>query len=321
MGPKPNLSLDGATDFQTCREGCQIQIHPQARSILNSDWEMLVDFMLASIQEHQRLIAGGSVGAVLKNAPESGVTLVSIDGFPTVCVKEIRWRGYPHAVKGLIRPTQGCRTFVNGHKLNYYNVYAANPLALIRKVKRGLVRTEWVVMQSVSNALELDRYIVRRVSGAWSIEEKKGLIRSLGRFIGQMHSKGIFHSDLKTCNILVSDDALDLLPRDEPDYLTPFHSSRRVRFILVDYDEVSFSSEVSTRRKIKNLAQIFLSTPLAITMADRLRFLNEYALYSEIGGKQRRSLAQGVLEAVRGKDILYVGLGGDVIEKWYPQLR
>ena len=70
------------------------------------------------------------------------------------------------------------------------------------------------------------------------------------------------------------------------------------------------------RRKIKNLVQIFLSTPLAIDATQRLLFLNEYAMHAGLNPSEKRRTARAIIEAALGKEILYVGFEGDVTERW-----
>jgi len=295
--------------------GVSMQVHPEASAILNLDPSLVRDFIGSALREHARLLAEGSV-PVLKNAPESAVTLVDMPGQRRVCVKELRWRGYLHALKGFFRPSQGVRTFRNGRRLRESGIAAAAPLALVREIRCGVTCREWVVMEAVTAALELDRFVVRRVSSGWSAEEKRGLVRLFGRFIGAMHARGVFHSDLKTCNIQVVEERHAPLPESDS---FPEHQQRpasSTRFVLLDYDDVTFSREVPPRRRVKNLVQIFLSTPIAIEAASRMRFLGEYALRLGINAAQKRQTARFVLDRARGRHILYVGLDGDVIEEW-----
>jgi serine/threonine protein kinase len=189
-------------------------------------------------------------------------------------------------------------------------------LALIRKRRLGLIRAEWIVMEVVQDSLELDRYLVHRIKHNWSAEERKGMARLLGRFIGSMHAGGICHSDLKTCNIVVSEDNPTADDISESGHWRPLNPCRPIRFSLLDYDDVSFSREVSNRKRIKNLVQIFLSMPSAINAGDRMRFLNEYALHVGLTGSQKRQIAQQVVKAAKGRDILYVGFDGDIVESW-----
>jgi tRNA A-37 threonylcarbamoyl transferase component Bud32 len=295
--------------------GTTVEIHPEAARILKLAPEGISGFIHIALQEHHRLLAAHS-GLVRKNAPESAVTVVYLPGMPKVCVKEIRWRGYGHGLKSLFRPTQGLRTYRNGRRLNDVGFSAAMPLALIRKRRLGLIRTEWIVMEVVQDSLELDRYLVHRIKHNWSAEERKGMARLLGRFIGSMHAGGICHSDLKTCNIVVSEDNPTADDISESGHWRPLNPCRPIRFSLLDYDDVSFSREVSNRKRIKNLVQIFLSMPSAINAGDRMRFLNEYALHVGLTGSQKRQIAQQVVKAAKGRDILYVGFDGDIVESW-----
>lgn len=295
--------------------GTTVEIHPEAAQILKLAPEGISGFIQIVLQEHHRLLTANS-GLVRKNAPESAVTVVYLPGMPKVCVKEIRWRGFKHGLKSLFRPTKGLRSYRNGWRLKEAGFSAAMPLALIRKRRMGLIRAEWIAMEVVQDSLELDRYLLRRIKHHWSAEEKRGMARLLGRFIGSMHANGICHSDLKTCNIVVSEDNPSPEDISKSGHWRPLKPCRPVRFSLLDYDDVSFSSEVSNKKRVKNLVQIFLSMPSAVNAGDRMRFLNEYALHVGLNGSQKRQMALQVLKAARGRNILYVGFDGDIVEKW-----
>jgi serine/threonine protein kinase len=294
-----------------------IEIHPEAATILNHGEQNLTNFVLKAIEEHARVLRSKD-SAIRKDAPESGVTLVDLPGFPQVCVKEFRWRGWFHALKGIFRPTQGLRTYRNGQRLSQMGISCARPLGLLRKSTFGIVGTEWVIMEVIPGALELDRYMVKQISLGWTQDEKKGLARLFGRFIGSIHSRGVFHSDLKTCNIVVSEpkspleaDSAHSTSEDSP--LT--HHASTVHFSLLDYDDVTFAREVSDKKRAKNLIQIFLSTPIAVRASQHLLFLDEYALHAGLSRNRKRGITREVVGATRGKDVLYVGFDGDVREK------
>jgi len=174
-------------------------------------------------------------------------------------------------------------------------------------------------MEVVPGALELDRYLAQRIALRWTADERRGLARLLGRFIGSIHGQGVFHSDLKTCNIVVSSHEAPL--KSDSDLSEPVAgpeaaSRSTVRFSLLDYDDVRFSREVPDRKRVKNLVQIFLSTPVAVKAAQRLLFLNEYALHAGLSRSRKREIALEVIKAARGKDVIYVGFEGDVREGW-----
>lgn len=295
-----------------------LEIHAEAPTILNRNGQDLADFVRRAIEEHTRLLHSKSE-AIRKDAPESAVTLVDLPGFPRICVKEFRWRGWLHAFKGLFRATQGLRTYRNGGRLSQMGISCACPLALVRKGIVGIVCSEWVIMEVIPEALELDRYMVKRIALGWTPDERRGLARLLGRFIGSIHSRGVFHSDLKTCNILVYGPVSS--PKKDTDLSTPnagasASSSGTVHFSLLDYDDVAFIREVTDKKRIKNLVQIFLSTPVAVKAAERMLFLDEYALHAGLSRSRKRDIAREVVKTARGKDVLYVGFEGDVCERW-----
>jgi serine/threonine protein kinase len=294
-------------------------IHPESSTDLNCSEQDLADFVRKAVEEHTRLLSSKS-GAIRKDAPESAVTLVDLPGFPQVCVKEFRWRGWLHALKGLFRPTQGLRTYRNGRQLSEMGISCAGPLALVRKRTFGIVRSEWVIMGVIPGALELDRYIVKQIALGWTPDEMRGLARLLGRFIGSIHARGVFHSDLKTCNIVVSGSGSSPKPNSNPpisDEDPSASSSSTVHFSLLDYDDVTFAREVTDKKRIKNLLQIFLSTPMAVKASQRLLFLDEYALHAGLSRSRKRDIAREVVKAAQGKDVLYVGFDGDVCERWH----
>lgn len=301
--------------FFQVESGASVQIHREAGPILNVDPEILPGFIAHALEEHRRLISSGSP-QVLKDAAESAVTRVSLPGMPSVCVKEVRWRGAAHAIKSLFRATQGVRTFANGWRLKRAGFSAACPLGLVRERRWRLVTGEWIVMEVIPRYLELDRYLVHRIRNGWPSEERRGLARLMGRYIGSLHSAGIFHSDLKTCNILISEMGQETADITASGQWRPIGPGNALRFSLVDYDDVTFYRVVPTRKRIKNLVQIFLSMPTAVAASDRLRFLHEYALHVGLSVSERRKTALRVLRAARGREILYVGFDGDIVEKW-----
>jgi len=323
-----------------------LSLDTEAAELLGLDPASLGAFVGEAVAEHKRLLAAGGPD-VRKNAPETAITLVRLPGRPTVCVKEFRRRGWLHALKSLFRDSQATRTFRNGRRLNQEGIRAPRPVALLRTA-RLFPRSEWVVMEVIPAAIELDRYILKQLAAGWPAERKRSATRSLARLISSMHARGIFHSDLKTCNILVKSGRIrasaGMMDRDtggqlregacgaassavvcggsppsagegtQSDQLTA--SSLEPGFALLDYDDVGFSRTISRRMRAKNLVQIFLSTPSVLGPTDRMRFLREYAKAAGLGWSEARILAREVMDAARGRRILYVGFEGDVIENW-----
>jgi hypothetical protein len=249
------------------------------------------------LNAHLAEVESGSC-LVKKNAPESAVSIISLDGLPKVCVKEFRWRGFAHSLKGLFRPRQSVRTFDNGVRLSDLSIGVAAPLVLFKRKSPIARGSDWVIMEA-PDATELDRYVLARRSAGWNNSEKAAFAQAFGSFVGKLHAERVFHSDLKTCNILVSESS----------------EMGGFSFRLIDYDDITVG-ELSEKRRIKNITQIFLSTPLFFGPSSRMRFVREYARETGLSKKTAREICLKTLSAARGRAVLYVGPDGDVIERW-----
>jgi serine/threonine protein kinase len=159
---------------------------------------------------------------------------------------------------------------------------------------------EWLIMLAVPDSKEVDRHLVARIVSQWSEQEKRNFLDVFADFLAGLHESGVFHTDLKTCNVLVYD-----------------RPHKPVKFSLLDYDDVRvFRSSVSLKRRVKNLAQLFLSTPSDIDMDDRMKFLDRYLLACSKTNIDKRRLLKMVCNRIKGKSLFYVGPEGDISESW-----
>jgi serine/threonine protein kinase len=146
--------------------------------------------------------------------------------------------------------------------------------------------------------VELDRLVAQRLAAGWDLRSKRAFIARFAQFMARLHSKGIFHSDLKTCNILMNED---------PD---------GADFLLLDYDDVSFFSKLPISKRLKNLTQIFLSSPKAFNVKDRMLWLRIYTENSGLENQRLKVMGRRVINAASGRKILYVTHQGDQEEDW-----
>jgi tRNA A-37 threonylcarbamoyl transferase component Bud32 len=116
----------------------------------------------------------------------------------------------------------------------------------------------WLVMEDAGSTLH--DWIERHFADARDTEASE-LADTLGELLAALHRRGIYHADLKANNLCWS-------PGREPR--------------LVDYGRVRFGRRVSTRRRIKNLAQLNAAILDSVPASLRERTLAVYAASSAL---------------------------------------
>ncbi len=233
--------------------------------------------------------------AALKNAPESVILRIEAPNHQMVCVKWYRKRGVLDRWKERLRGGRVQRAWKAGNGLMVRGIPVAVPYAMAKAPQGG-----FLLMEALRGT-ELDRWLVRvleqRSSGGY--HRLLRMAETLGTLLGHMHEKGIFHADMKACNIMV--EKTEKIPR----------------ISLMDYDRVEFFDTLPRKFMIKNLIQLNNSIPRKISRGVRIRFLRAYRRQfpdaPEIG-----HLFREVWRESRGKAIVYVTEHGDRIEQWEP---
>jgi tRNA A-37 threonylcarbamoyl transferase component Bud32 len=206
-----------------------------------------------AVERHARCLAGGP-GRVLKRGARTRLTAVSLSSGPEVCVKEYLPRPLLQRVFDLLRPAPPLREWRAAHALAERGVPAPTVHALVLPAPLG-AGSAFVVMESLLGASAVNR----RALGAARAERRR-LVDAVARFVASLHARGVSHGDLKGSNLLARErgSALELF--------------------LVDLAEVRLRrAAVSEAERMEALAQLSASTPLAVTRAERLRFLARYA--------------------------------------------
>ena len=89
--------------------------------------------------------------------------------------------------------------------------------------------------------------------------------------IRDLHHRGVYHGDLKACNLFV-----DRRPDD------------RVALTILDYDRVEFPDRpVPWRRRVKNLAQLHAAVTTHVSRSARCRWFRRYAADGEYRDRRR----------------------------------
>jgi Lipopolysaccharide kinase (Kdo/WaaP) family len=288
-----------------------IQVNPSSLTIVDLSLAQIEDIATAAVYEHNRQVSSGSVN-VKKNAPETSVSIVSLPGAPELCVKHFKNRGTGYLIKGIFRATHGVRAFQGGENLFRLGFTSVSPIALIRNMRFGIPLEEWLVMAILPDAEELDRYMVKLIRKGWPTEERLDFLNSFANFLARLHNSGVFHTDLKTCNIMVFKDS-----NLEQATNSGAISVQRIGFSLLDYDDVRVcKGAVGCKIRAKNLSQLFLSTPSAVDLDDRKEFINQYLRSCDTHNIDKKRLLEMIFARIDGKSLLYVGPEGDISENW-----
>ncbi len=135
---------------------------------------------------------------------------------------------------------------------------------------------------------QLDRLLN---SGRLNAQENKNLAVSIGLTIGRMHLSGIFHADLKACNIFIDTDMNEAL--------------------FIDTDRVTQLRHISREKRMRNLMQIGLSIPRAVAISAGRAMIDAYATQT---GDSAEALFNEMKLKMKGKEIVYTTDEGDRFE-------
>ncbi len=258
------------------------------------------DTLMEMIDAHRK-IAENSPSLLLKNSPKTVVSVVEIPHGtdPRTCVKQYRCVTPWGRIKDCFRYPKGKISWIAANELFRQGISDLKPLAYVEKRRFGFIEEGFFLMESPADYLEMDRYLVKAFGNGPSgsvTPKRRSFIRQFARCIGHLHRSDIFHSDLKTCNILARE-----------------HTGGW-DFSFIDLDAVHLGMEVNSRRALKNLIQINCSTPGFLGYADRIRFLKRYLEIYSIP-MEKRDLIKAILEESRRRGVVYVSPDGDVTEE------
>jgi len=245
-----------------------------ARDVLYRRRAYAPDEVRAVIAAHHRCLRGGE-GAVLKRTRHSNVTLAPDphDRARRLCVKEVRARRFLHRLKDLLRRPPAMREWVAARGLAVRDLPAPEAVAYLRPRIAVPAAAHYLVTRELPGAVPLNLYAARRAA-AWTRAQRLRLVEGLADFCTRLFRRDVVHGDLKASNVLVLEHEDD------------------VAFALVDLGAMRFRAP-RVHDVVRSLAQLHASLPLAVTRADRLRFLRRHL---EGIGKAHRERA--ILRAV-----------------------
>ena len=251
-----------------------------------------VDRSRKVVEDHLSLIKEKPSG-LTKISPEVIVSLLN-DGRERVGVKQFRYSHFLDIFKNSLQPSKGLKSWVAGNGMIARGIPSLNPLALLERRKWWGVNESFLIMETSEKGLEMDRYIL---GGFRDLKRKRLFTKRFAQWLSSLHQRNLYHRDMKTCNILVSEN------------------QETWDFFLLDLEDIRLDEKVDEKSLFKNLLQLNTSIPKTMTRTDRLRFLKEYLRQQPVI-RDVKNLIVRLMKNSRERGIVYVSPQGVVVEKW-----
>ena len=198
--------------------------------------------------------------------------------------RELYYKKYLHRsvwdiIKHLVRDSRAKRAFTASLMLaeNGFNVPT---IIAMGECRFSFFNTRNIFVTSqVEDAKDIYHFFAETPGNSTKeqLRYKRELIRALGRTIGRMHAKAIFHGDLRLGNVLARQE------------------NNRWCFYFLDNERTKKFRRLPFQLQLKNLVQVNMIPRHMITNTDRMRFFKEYWAENRSIKKQKTALIKKVL--------------------------
>jgi tRNA A-37 threonylcarbamoyl transferase component Bud32 len=273
------------------KESTEFAVHKEkgVRYFHRRDFPM--DRLKRAMEEHRNLVRQRSP-SLIKNSPEVVVSILKDEG-RKICLKQFRYPHFLDRVKEHFRRSKGLKSWVAANGMRARGFPSLKPLALVeRKGWLGL-QEGFLFVEALGEDQEMDRYILK---GFEDLNRKRLFVKTFARWLDSLHKMSLYHKDMKTCNILVSE------------------RRETWNFHLLDFEDILMDERVDRKKLFRNFLQLNTSTPKVMTRVDRFRFFREYVRLNPIV-KERKVFLRGLIKASRRRGLVYVSPQGVVTEE------
>ena len=240
--------------------------------------------------EHQNLVRERP-SSLVKYSPEVAVSILKDEG-ERVCLKQFRTPSFWLRMKGHFRRSKGYKSWKGANGMRARGLPSLKPLALAERKSWLGPRESFLFMEVLEDAQEMDRYLLR---GFEDLNQKRLFIKTFARWLVGLHQMRLYHKDMKTCNILVSE------------------KGETWNFHLLDFEDLLMEKDVNRKKLFRNFLQLNTSTPRVMTKVDRYRFFKEYGRLNPVV-KARKVFLRGLMDESRRRGLVYVSPQGVVTE-------
>jgi tRNA A-37 threonylcarbamoyl transferase component Bud32 len=273
------------------KESTEFSIHREKGVRYFHRRDFPVDRLKRAMEEHRDLVRKRS-SSLIKNSPEVVVSILNDEG-EKICLKQFC---YPHLwdrIREHFRRSKGLKSWMAANGMRARGFPSLKPLAFVEKKSWLGLQESFLFTEALEEDQEMDRYILK---GFEDLNRKRFFIKTFACWLDSLHRMGLYHKDMKTCNILVSE------------------RGQGWNFHLLDFEDILMDEKVNRKKLFRNFLQLNTSTPKVMTKGDRFRFFREYVRLNPIVKEQKVFLRELMYESQR-RGLVYVSPQGVVMEK------
>jgi len=249
-----------------------------------------LDRLKRVMEKHQALVRGRS-SSLVKYSPKVIVSILNDEG-ERVSIKQFCYPYFWGRVKEHFRRSKGIKAWIAANGMRSRGIPYLKPLALLERRNWMGLKESLLFMEAPVKDQEMDRYILK---GFEDINRKRFFIKTFARWLDGLHKMSLYHKDMKTCNILVSE------------------KEETWEFRLLDFEDIRMDEKLNRKKLFRNFLQLNTSTPRVMTKADRFRFFREYLCLNPIV-KDEKVFLQGLMDKSRRRGLVHVSPHGVVTE-------
>ncbi len=206
---------------------------------------------------------------------------ISIDGNSrNVYVKEYLFKSILHFIKCIFFSGTPAKKAFRAEAMLAQNGFDVAKVVAMGEYRKGILKTKnFLASLEIENAIPLLRHIlkIKEITNTQQLADWRKFIYDFGKVIGKMHSKGIFHGDLRLGNILVRQD------------------DNNWRFFFIDNERTRKFGLLPVTLRIKNLVQLNMGPLGIISRTDRMRFFKAYLAENPMSNTFAKIIAKAAL--------------------------
>lgn len=242
------------------------------------------DLLTGFIRDPEAFFRGPSVRFLKKGSKSQVVqhTLTAGEGKAwEVIIKRVQYRALWRRLCFFLLPSPAVRSLRSAVLLKAWGILTPPPLAALEWRDWRRVGTSYYFVEEVEASQSLPTLWMDApptFSRKEVFKEKRRILRSLATLFHRLHSRGIYHQDLKAGNILIRNSGSD-------GWL----------FYLIDIDGVRKCRRLSWFKRVKNLVQMYRTFGEHLSVNEKAVFLKYYSDLFSLPVDRRKAIAGKVL--------------------------